>query len=463
MKQKLIISFAFLLVVAILVVLNVASYTQKQKDPESEMFPNRSSFNPGPTGTQALYSLLSETGRKVVRWQETADGLEKYGERTPVTFVVIGPYRRNFTDPEYAALFRWVASGGQLVMIDREPPEELLKTTANWSLVAKPQDEANLFNVDPSDPQQMIADTPAVRPGQPSLFNFGVNAVQPSRFASEIVFERYADQKTPTPKTSAMPPPRQIRTESTPSGIDEFQGSDEEDDEVLTSSLFAPLSHLASKGRNILVDAPFGSGRVVILSDPYIVSNSGIPLADNAQLAVNIVSSRSGLIAIDEYHHGFGGNNNRLLEFFAGTPVIAIFLQAFLFIGLVFFSRSRRFGRPIPIRESDRLSKLEYIGAIADLQQRTKTFDLAIENIYGEFRRRAARVTGLDYNGVSRSVFAARVAQLTKSDPKIVEDLMFKCEDIIAGEPTNKNEVLNIVAQIRRLENLLGSRSRGAV
>ena len=60
---------------AILIGLNAASYTQKPKTTDSEMTPNRSTYNSGATGTQAFYSLLSETGRKVMRWQESPAAL----------------------------------------------------------------------------------------------------------------------------------------------------------------------------------------------------------------------------------------------------------------------------------------------------------------------------------------------------------------------------------------------------
>lgn len=479
---------------AILAGLNLASYTQRQKEPETELFPNRSTYNSGPTGTQALYSLLSETGRKVVRWQEPADALVSKGKATPSTFVVIGPYRRDFSDPEYDGLFRWIANGGRLVIIDREPPEQLIKTTANWQLKIQPNNQLNLYAADPSDSKQMTVETPAAKPVQPSLFNSGINAVQPSQFASSITFERY-NYGTGFSQRSVKAPPRRVelissgqqaqakeypqsnlpapaaRTQRdkmvvssatpTPKAPNDVELDDDDNGDAVNISAEAPVTHLTSNARNILVDAPYGSGRIVILSDPYVVSNGGISLVDNAQLAVNIVSNGTGFIAFDEYHQGFGGNKNRLFEFFAGTPVIAIFFQCVLIVGLVFYSRSRRFGRAIPSREQNRLSKLEYIRAMAEMQQRTRTYDLAIENIYGEFRRRALRVTGLD-NTASRQQLAARIAELAKLEARDVDELVFECEDIIAGEPTGKREILEIVIRLRRIERSLGHRRTNA-
>ena len=173
------------------------------------------------------------------------------------------------------------------------------------------------------------------------------------------------------------------------------------------------------------------------------------------------MSSPNGIIAFDEYHHGFGTNNNRLFQYFAGTPVIAIFAQLAILAGFVFFSQSRRFGRPVPEPEPDRLSKLEYVSAMAELQERTRAFDLAIENIYTDFRRRTARLLGVDNYTVTRKDMARLIAERTKLDPNDVEDVMFQCEDIMHGEPTNKKEVLTLMGRLRVIEDKLGLKRTG--
>ena len=132
MRQKFLIFAALIFLTVTLVGLNAASYTQKEKTPDSETNPNRSTYNTGATGTRALYDLLAETGRPVVRWQESPSALLADDAKKPNTFVVIGKTRREFTDKEIEQLLRWVSYGGRLVIIDREPPEKLVKTTANW-------------------------------------------------------------------------------------------------------------------------------------------------------------------------------------------------------------------------------------------------------------------------------------------------------------------------------------------
>jgi Domain of unknown function (DUF4350) len=437
LKQKLFILLVFVLMAAVLAALSAASYSQRQKEPESEMLPNRSSYNYGPTGTQAFYSLLSETGRRPLRWQEPIDALERKRPDAATTFVMVGPLRRDVTEAEIASLMRWVSGGGRLVIIDRDPPDEIVKKSANWNISGDGRNP-DMEDVDPSDQKSMTRDTPVAKPSQPSVVTYGVNAVQPSRFASTIDLV-----SAPKSKTGAEP---QIRSKSDESWNDETKPSE-------------AVIHLMAGVKGLLADVHYGKGRVVILSDPYIVANGGISLVDNAQLAVNIVSN-GGPVAFDEYHQGFGANQNRLAEFFAGTPVIAIFFQCLLIVGLLFFSQSRRFGRPLPAAGTDRLSKLEYIGAMAELQQRTRAYDLAIENIYREFRRRAARLLGVDNMTVKREQFAVLIADKAKADRDQVDELMFKCEEIIAGAPVKQKAAVELAGEIRRLEQAIGLRRR---
>jgi hypothetical protein len=469
MKQKLVIIILLILTGVILVGLNAASYQQKEKTPDSELAPNRSTFNAGATGTQAFFTLLSETGRGPIRWQEPPAALITARKNTPGVFVVIGELRRSFTDQEMSDLFRWVSSGGRLVLIDRNPPAGLAMTTANWKISVKGNDTPELLTVDSSDQVQMTKGVTGVRPAQPSIFTQGVNAIQPSRFAGAVGFERFVDPDVPAYEgdEEALPSPPKAMTPGNvsvaPPAVERNTGQIYQMpspttfeistiDGVASPSQLAPVVHFADGSNNLLVDVPYGDGRIVFLTDPFIVSNAGISMVDNAQLAVNLVAAGQGAIAFDEYHQGYGSDNNRFLQFFAGTPVVAIFLQLVVIVGLVFFSQSRRFARAVPEPEEDRLSKLEYVGAMAELQSRTKAYDLAVENIYTDFRRRVARSLGLDLHAMKSDEIAAIISERSGSDLQKIAETFAKCEDIIHGEPTNKREVLRLVEELRSLE-----------
>jgi hypothetical protein len=274
--------------------------------------------------------------------------------------------------------------------------------------------------------------------------------------------------QTPTPvfqdddEEYAPPPPKQAPANSRSgqgNGIGSGQPppaatTDDEDEAETTQN--APVVHIANKDKILLIDFPYGSGEIVYLTDPYMVSNAGISLVDNAQMAINAVAARGGRIAFDEYHQGYSGNENRMLAYFAGTPVVPILVQIVLLIGVVLFTQSRRFARSLPADEPNRLSKLEYVSAMAELQQRTRAYDLALENIYLEFRRTMARFVGADNFQTPRHNLALLIAEKANLNAGEIENLMFKCEEIISGEPTTKKEVLHLTSRLREIEEKLG-------
>ncbi|MEO6589787.1 MAG: DUF4350 domain-containing protein [Pyrinomonadaceae bacterium] len=503
MKQKFFIFFGVIVIIGLLIGLNAASLSQKEKEADREIFPNRSTYNTGATGTRAFYDLLSETGRKVTRWQEPPSKLSNQNQNTPSVFVIIGQTRREISDTDAQNILDWTADGGTLVLIDRAPVKDLVTSTANWQMSLSYPSESLTSEIDPANSNQMTDKTNAAKPVQPSIFTSQINAVQPSRFAGTVNFERYADAEIKIEKIAEPPKVGEIFSEpdSNLPKIEErfFQANSnsqisddnrksfklqipqvkppppkpaptggknkpvesvdaENTDEIKQT---APVVHLSNGEKNILVDVPYGSGRIIFLSDPFIVSNGGINLVDNAQIGINTVSSNGGIIAFDEYHQGFGVNDNRLFQYFAGTPVFPIIGQIILLVGLIFFSQSRRFARPLPADEPNRLSKLEYVAAMAELQQRTKGYDLAIENIYTEFRRRASRLLGVDNQSTSSKDFAKLLSERSNCDELKIYNLVRNCEDIMHGEATNKKTVLKLTGELRGIEEKLGLRRTG--
>jgi hypothetical protein len=483
MKQKMLIGLVLFLIVAAMIGLNAASYVQKEKVPDSELTPNRSSYNAGSTGTRAYFELLSETGRKAARWQEPTTNLNVDDADKPGVFVLMGPHRREFDDHEAVELLRWVAAGGRLVIVDRDPPKDLIATTSSWQIEFRQRNEMTIAGVDPSDKNQMISGTNAARSVQVSTLTAGVNAIQPSRFGSAISFVRFGNvdlqqskeedeeesfegndyatperqptpidffENAPPPPPAAKPSPTEVNDENDTGGNGISTGTVESE----AAWFMAPIAHFANDTATFVAEAPYGGGRIVFLSDPFVVANGGILMADNAQLAINLVDT-GGLIAFDEYHQGFGTGKNQIVEYFSGTPVVAIFLQLCAIAAFVFYSRSRRFARPVPEPEPDRLSKLEYVAAMAELQRRTRAYDLALENIYSDFRRRVAKLFGVDNTLTPRREIAERIAERTKRDVNEVEAFMQKCEDIAHGEPSSNKETLRLVGEIRGLENEL--------
>jgi len=276
----------------------------------------------------------------------------------------------------------------------------------------------------------------------------------PSRFASAISFNRLPSVK------KADQPDSHDEPSGGGSNDDEDSESDAEPTADDTQNVSpAPVSSFAVDRGSLLIDYPHGKGRIVVLSDPYIVANNGINRADNLQLAINVVMGGGGLIAFDEFHQGRGSTHNALIQYFDGTPVLAICAQLMLIALAVVWSRGTRFARPLPLAHVDRRSSLEFVASMAELQQRAKAHDLALENIYSRVRRVLVRHAGLNQSS-SRAQIAARVASRSKLNEKQLESLMRSCEDTINGAPTNARETLRLVRGLREIEASLGLQGR---
>ena len=423
-------------------ILNTVSYVQDDKLGDLEISPNRSTYHAGPTGTRALHDLLSESGYKVIRWRETPAKLLGESGRSVNTFVVIGRTKIEFTYDEAKSLREWVWNGGRLVLIDRKLAHALAPQSRGWGLSALEFAYPTLDD-NPGDAAQMTQGVIALQPVQPTVLTSGIQSVMPSRFAARVRVVPRREQN--------------VAEEDFSTEDSETESSHDEEAEFYSSP--APVVHIGNREGALLLDYAYGAGQIVVLSDPYIVTNNGIKLHDNLQLAINALGGGRGLIAFDEYHQGRGVTQNAFASYFAGTPVLALAAQIVLVILLVLWTNARRFGRPLPLPHVDRRSSLEFVASMAELQERSRAFDLAIENIYTRTRRVLARYAGVDYNS-SRSEIATRVAQRSNIDGEKLEALMRECEEAINGEPISWRQSLDLVRRLREVERELGLRMR---
>ena len=461
MRQRLIVIITLIVVVTILVLLNAASYVQVEPTADSETSPDRSTFNAGATGTRALYDFLHESGYQVARWRESTASLLSFNGPKPATIVIVGNTRVPFNKTESKELLHWVETGGRLVIIDRMPDRKLLPPSGDWSIQAHPTNFP-WAELNPNDFGQMTRDVKAVAPSQTTLLAQNVEQIMPSQFAAGITFGSRSSGKPANKQKSA-------HEEAQGGSADDDDDEDEvhplvtpsPEPEVTTESNVspAPVTTFLNERGALLVDYAHGKGRIVLLSDPYLVANNGINRADNLQLAINVVMGPGGLAAFDEFHQGRAYAHNALIQYFEGTPVLAICGQLAL-IGLaIVWSRGTRFARPLPLPHVDRRSSLEFVASMAELQQRAKAHDLALENIYARVRRVLVRHAGLNNNS-PRGEIAARVAARSKINQQQLETLMRSCEDTINGAPTSGRETLQLVKRLRAIESRLGLQGR---
>jgi len=445
MRQRITVILTIVVILGLLVLVNAVTYVKEQKVNDSEFTANRSTYHSGPTGTRAFYDFLSESGHKVMRWREATEKLSAISSDSSgvsgnqvTTFVVIGRTQLPFTKDEATVLLSWVKRGGQLVLIDREFDAQLVPKSTNWTITSHTLDSPSL-ELDANDSKQMTGGVSALKPVQPTLLTQQVQAVMASRFSARI---KVVPDKPNAPHK----------------GEHKLSGAESVEEKEATYSL-APVVEIADRDGALVVDVSYGLGRITLLGDPYVVANNGIRLNDNLQLASNLVTNVDGLIAFDEFHQGRGITQNEFASYFAGTPVLAIAAQILILILLVLWTGARRFARPLPLVQVDRRSSLEFVASMSELQERSRAFDLAVENIYSRTRRVLARFAGVDYNS-PRSEVAARVAMRSTLDAHNLEILMRQCEETINGAPTTWRQAIDLVGRLREVERSLGLRMR---
>lgn len=491
MRSNLRLTLTLLVVLLLLVGLNAASYVEIETAAETEAEPNRSTTNAGATGTRAFYELLQESGYKVARWQEPFARLDPNAPANgnaqkalareslrPATLFIVGRTRRAVTEEDATNLLQWVARGGRLVIVDRLPTTSLLGNTDERRITAMQEVNAEAADREQSAVEKLVAGVKPVAPAQPTLFVRDVEQILPSRFAARFTIGEGEEQSSKSdspvadelPSVLSPPPPIPVEGEDvkeTPESapeettLEETASEETASDEATTNEATednyrspAPVVHLADERGALLVDYAYGQGRIILLSDPFIIANNGISRADNAILALNLAGSPDALIAFDEYHQGLLAPQNEVVAYFRGTPALAIFAQGLLLMTVWLWSRGRRFARPLPLIEPDRRSKLEFISSMSELLGRARAYDLAIENIYRRTRPALARFGGTAPDA-SRTEIAAQVAARAGTPASKIESLMRECEDCINGAPVSARKALELGQGLRTLEREL--------
>ena len=458
MKSRLLIFLSIVLLVVVLAALNAASYVRVEREVDTELLPDRSTRNAGGTGTQALFEYLQESGTDVVRWRRPMGTL--LGPEKPDSFIIVGPTRHVIEAREAVAIIGWVSAGGRLVLIDREPNPQLLPQVGRWRVFAQMVDFPDTDS-DPHNAEKMTRDVPLLSPAQPTALTRNVSEVSRSRFASRLQIYR-ADARVPRsigggPRAARTPAPTPEEEGDVwiPRGDAPPPAPPPRPEPDTGPDTHAPVVHMddGREGEGALVlDYAYGRGRIVVLTDPYVASNAGLNRADNLFLAVNVVTGGlKGRVAFDEFHQGYGETQNQIFAYLSETPILWMFGQGALVALALVWTRGRRFARAIPAPRPDRRSKLEFVSSMAELQQRARAYDLAVENVYQRTRRALARYAGLPATA-DPAQLAERVAARSGRDRAALEALLRECEGAAAGAPLNSRRALRLVRELRELE-----------
>ncbi len=165
-----------------------------------------------------------------------------------------------------------------------------------------------------------------------------------------------------------------------------------------------------------------GKGEIIYLSESWPLSNSGIDRGDNLILVLNALSHRDPkralAITFDEYHHGYNSGEG-IVSLLSKPARLGLALLGAAFLLLV-FSVSRRFGRPIELKEGAR-QRGEYLSSMSSLLHKARATDLVRRELGKKFLADCATALGLPPNvGLDQILQAAaarcpdKVAELEK-------------------------------------------------
>ncbi len=432
------------LVLVVLLALNTAGTITLDRPPEDESSPLRSSYNTGPTGTRAAYQLLEESGYDVARWRENYKDLNRAGSQAKgASLIVIGPFPSDaqIEDEEARELQKWIANGGKLLIISRSPNAQFQDEYLHAELPTPPpktdkaEDKTAASVEEKSD--LLIA--------QPTALTRDVRGLVLSKWAARLLFHppaMPAPQEKPAESDDEPPPPPDVPSTIAPPT------------EPL-GDLSTPVVHLGDSKGAVLAEFEYGAGRVMFLSDPFVIANNGVARGANLNLTLNLMDALGGTkqkIFFDEYHHGYRSQGNALMNYFRGTPVPWLFAQLLFVAVLIAYSYGKRFARPLPMPQADRHSPLEFVSSMASLQQAAQARDLALENIYPRFKTRLCRTLGLPATATPNAIIARlrRRVQTNESEIELLR-VFSESERALQGERLDDQRLIELVAAMRRI------------
>lgn len=461
---------AIILILLVIIALSAAGNVELDKPAETEASPNRSSYNTGPTGTRALYQLLEESGTPIARWREDYKQLQDKARNA--TMVLVGPYQFNlFVSEEETHLLRdWVYKGGRLLIVSRAPRgqfkdslihSEFRENLDKWNWPAEKAEKL----IDPQSDSLLV---------QPTELTRNVRNLALSEFATRLKFypdlepvpskAEEAEDSAPTASPSASPSPSPT-AEAKPPAVKEDESSEtvtvlKEEEEDYVETMYAPVIHLGEKNGAILADFTYGEGRIVFLSDPFVIANNGINRGGNLTLVLNLVRSLGEggrRFLFDEFHHGYRATSNPLFDYFRGTPFFWLLAQGAVLAALLLFTFGKRFARPLPLVVPDRHSPLEFVSSMANLQQAAEARDLALENIYPRFKAKLCRRLGLSSRASSAEIVAAAQNRHLNISSDKLQYLIKTCEAALSdgrtAERLDDETLIKLIATMRLLVN----------
>ncbi len=157
---------------------------------------------------------------------------------------------------------------------------------------------------------------------------------------------------------------------------------------------------------------PVGRGRIIALSEPFVITNYAIGKADNSVFLANLMrelsgSELAGTVLFDEYHQGF-------VERDASPVAIAKLVltdrwgwavgQFALVLFLILYAKGLRFGKPLDVVLQKRRRHGEFAASAGKLLQDAGATEIAHRTIWQYYHKRFCRALRLNSDTDDKSL-----------------------------------------------------------
>ncbi len=374
-----------------------------------------STYRYGAQGAAAPYGTLKRLGVDVRRLRDSSTRIP---EDCAQLWMLYPTSPLAYDD--LSALRNWVFEGGQLVV-----SYDFLVYTSIFAAQLMRQGEGEIGGPFPELAQ--------VAPPMPSAFTSGLTG--------GIVNLEPGAYGTP------------LRREGVFEGVNLLYSPTGQGLSLESAEEWLPLA--TAQGSTLVAGRRLGSGHIVFLGDPDMLSNRNITRADNMLLVYNLASLAGGPVYFDEHHHGFTERPASVIGLVRRSRGAIGAHMAAVGALCVILAVCWRFGRPVDPRPRPRREASEYVESLARLYQRAGAREAALKALYDAARRRLAgsarRPVALEDEQLAR-LGAARVGM---APDEVVRVLSAARQALETGCPAD-SQLLVLGRELARLSGLAG-------
>lgn len=390
--------------IILIIAASISVIISKEKE-EMELKLNRSIYNLKPSGYAAWYKIATQSNINLKPWKSSFRTLKKIKDEKS-TMLIISPEliagrEYVFTTKDIEELLNWVRIGNTLIFVDdfNRRSSQMFLSALNIKDVDKQKDEPEFDLLDEKNElytkEKTLFDIPEKAP-----FDFNAETF------SSTCKVRLKEKKH------------------------------------IIETVVGDASGL------VLGKRDYGKGEIYILTLPDLVDNSTLyENEDNYQFFTNLVLAGGNDIYVNEYVHGFVKSDSPV-SYYKNTLMNPISKQIILFMIVLIWSVSRRFGKVIPVKEPDRRTNAEYVEAMANLYLLAGLTGTALTPVYNQFKQVLCKNLRTDIKTQDDDLFRLIKNHYNNQQAEMLINLIVRAQSVIKSNSISKEEMLEICREL---------------